>query len=157
MQLLINGQQSLEQQDFDPAPVVKLFTPDLADAMSRWPGIAVFGCVAFKYQPEEPDPPAAAVVAQGPGMHPTTSNSGTGQALDVAKIEAKSRGVGGRLHIASGMTPVNVGHYAPFVSDILVSTGMSHDAHRFGRSLLVAFLAETGRAVCDRDNGSILT
>lgn len=28
MQLLANGRQSLEQQDFDPAPVVKLFTPD---------------------------------------------------------------------------------------------------------------------------------
>ncbi|TSD59518.1 DUF2958 domain-containing protein [Variovorax sp. KBS0712] len=27
-QLLANGRQSLEQEDFDPAPVVKLFTPD---------------------------------------------------------------------------------------------------------------------------------
>ena len=26
--LLANGQQSLETSDFDPAPVVKLFTPD---------------------------------------------------------------------------------------------------------------------------------
>ncbi len=30
-QLLANGRQSLEQETFDPAPVVKLFTPD-ADA-----------------------------------------------------------------------------------------------------------------------------
>jgi Protein of unknown function (DUF2958) len=28
MQLLANGRQSLEQENFDPAPVVKLFTPD---------------------------------------------------------------------------------------------------------------------------------
>ena len=27
-QLLTNGRQSLEQENFDPAPVVKLFTPD---------------------------------------------------------------------------------------------------------------------------------
>jgi Protein of unknown function (DUF2958) len=27
-QLLANGRRSLEQEDFDPAPVVKLFTPD---------------------------------------------------------------------------------------------------------------------------------
>ena len=27
------------------------------------PGIVVFGCVAFKYQPEEPDPPVAAAAA----------------------------------------------------------------------------------------------
>ena len=27
-QLLANGRQSLEQEDFDPAPVLKLFTPD---------------------------------------------------------------------------------------------------------------------------------
>lgn len=29
-QLLANGRQSLEQENFDPAPVVKLFTPDAA-------------------------------------------------------------------------------------------------------------------------------
>jgi hypothetical protein len=28
VQLLANGRQSLEQDNFDPAPVVKLFTPD---------------------------------------------------------------------------------------------------------------------------------
>ncbi len=27
-QMLANGRQSLEQENFDPAPVVKLFTPD---------------------------------------------------------------------------------------------------------------------------------
>ena len=27
-QLLANGQQSLDNDDFDPPPVVKLFTPD---------------------------------------------------------------------------------------------------------------------------------
>jgi hypothetical protein len=28
VQLLANGRQSIEQENFDPAPVVKLFTPD---------------------------------------------------------------------------------------------------------------------------------
>lgn len=28
MQLLVNGQQSFDNDDFDPPPVVKLFTPD---------------------------------------------------------------------------------------------------------------------------------
>lgn len=28
MQLLVNGQQSLDNENFDPPPVVKLFTPD---------------------------------------------------------------------------------------------------------------------------------
>lgn len=32
-QLLANGRQSLEQENFDPAPVVKLFTPD---ACATW-------------------------------------------------------------------------------------------------------------------------
>jgi len=118
----------------------------LAKAMSRWPGIAVFGCVAFKYQPEEADPPAAAAAAQALGMHPTTSGAGTALAPDLAKIEAMSRAVGGRLAIASGMTPVNVARYAPLVSDILVSTGVSRDAHHVDPLLLTAFLAEVAGA-----------
>ena len=32
-QLLVNGQQSLDNDDFDPPPVVKLFTPD---ASATW-------------------------------------------------------------------------------------------------------------------------
>lgn len=113
----------------------------LAEAMSRRPGVTVFGCVAFKYQPLEPDPATAAVVADRLGMRPTTSGAGTSQAPDLAKIHAMSRAVDGRLAIASGMTPSNVGSYAPFVTDILVSTGISRDEHHIDVSLLKAFLA----------------
>ena len=43
-QLLANGRQSLEQDNFDPAPVVKLFTPD---AGCTW--------LLSELDPEEPD------------------------------------------------------------------------------------------------------
>ena len=122
----------------------------LAEAMSRWPDIVVFGCVAFKYQPEEADPPAAAAAALALGMHPTTSGAGTALAPDLVKIEAMSRAVGGRLAIASGMTPANVARYAPIVSDILVSTGVSRDAHHVDPSRLTEFLAEVASAPRNR-------
>jgi predicted TIM-barrel enzyme len=125
----------------------------LAEAMSRWPGIVVFGCVAFKYQPEEPDPPVAAAAALALGMHPTTSGAGTALAPNLSKIEAMSRAVGGRLAIASGMTPENVARYAPHVSDILVSTGVSRDAHHVDRLLLAAFLAEVARVPRNHTDG----
>ena len=43
-QLLANGRQSLEQDNFDPAPVVRLFTPDAGAtwvwAIPSWAGSA---------------------------------------------------------------------------------------------------------------------
>ena len=43
-QLLANGRQSLEQENFDPAPVVKLFTPD---AGATW--------LLTEIDPDDPD------------------------------------------------------------------------------------------------------
>ena len=118
---------------------------NLAQSMRRWPQVSVWGCVAFKYQPDEPDPPAAAAAALALGMHPTTSGAGTAQAPDVTKIAAMSQAVQGRLAIASGMTVENVERYAPWVSDILVSTGVSLDAHHVDPARLTAFLAAVAR------------
>lgn len=102
-------------------------------------GPNVFGCVAFKYQPIEPDPQAAARAALALGMHPTTSGAGTGMAPDIEKIRGMSSAVGGKLAIASGMTPDNIESYAPFVSDVLVSTGVSQDTHRIDPDKFLVF------------------
>lgn len=121
----------------------------LADALTqarraRSPDFQIFGCVAFKHQPDEPDPPAAAAAAAALGLLPTTSGAATGHAPDLAKMEAMSRAVDRSLAVASGMTPANVAAFAPFVSDILVSTGVSRDAHRVDPALLKAFLRAAG-------------
>ncbi|MGE0331798.1 MAG: hypothetical protein AB7P37_14040 [Ramlibacter sp.] len=113
----------------------------LCEAMRRHPQIAVFAGVAFKYQGEEPDPAAAARVATSLGMIPTTSGAATGSAPALAKIEAMSRAVGGRLAVASGMTIDNVADFAPLVSDILVSTGVSRDEYTLNEGKLRAFVA----------------
>lgn len=126
-------------------PEGHLFAQALSEARrARAPGLQIFGCVAFKHQPHEPEPAAAAVAAAALGLLPTTSGSATGHAPDLAKIEAMSRAVGGSLAIASGMTPANVDRFGPWASDILVSTGVSRDAHRLDPALLKAFLAATG-------------
>ena len=113
----------------------------LCEAMRRHPQIAVFAGVAFKYQGEEPDPAAAARVAASLGMLPTTSGAATGSAPALAKIEAMSRAVDARLAVASGMTVDNVAEFAPLVSDILVSTGVSRDAHTLDEGKLRTFVA----------------
>jgi hypothetical protein len=119
---------------------------ELAEAKQRHAGIAVFAGVAFKYEAEEPDAPAAARLAASLGMLPTTSGRGTGLAPPLAKIEAMSQAVGGQLAIASGMTVDNVAQFAPLVSHILVSTGVSRDEHTLDPDKLALFLREVRRA-----------
>jgi len=62
------------------------------------------------------------------GFIPTTSGSATGKAPQLAKIISMSQH--GVLAVASGMTPDNVSDYAPYLSHILVSTGISLDEYR---------------------------
>lgn len=95
----------------------------VADVLASNPGLQVFAGVAFKYQPTETDPVAAANETRRLGFIPTTSGTGTGKAADLGKI--KSMGAGGQLAIASGITPENVRDYAPYLSHILVATGVS--------------------------------
>lgn len=105
------------------------------------PGLMVFASVAFKYRPYEPDAAKAARCALEAGFIPTTSGPGTGSAPDIEKIVAMSMATGGMLAIASGMTPWNVAEYAPFLSHILVATGIAIDEHRMDADKLGLLIA----------------
>lgn len=101
----------------------------------------VFGSVAFKYQDPEPNPPLAARNALAMGFIPTTSGSGTGSAPELKKIKDMSFAAEGVLAVASGMTPENVGAYAPHLSHILVATGIAQDEYRMDVDKLQRFIA----------------
>lgn len=117
----------------------------LAQFAGSQPQIRLFASVAFKYRPHEPDPPLAAKNALDCGFIPTTSGIATGVAADLGKIVAMSKAIGGKLAIASGMTPENIGEYAPYLSDCLVSTGISLDDFRIDEDRLARFIAAAQR------------
>lgn len=104
--------------------------------------ILLFGSVAFKYQPEDKNSPQAAVNAASIGMIPTTSGTATGSPPPVEKIRSMREAIGpdADLAVASGMTPENVADYAPYLSHILVSTGVSLDEYRLDPVKLAAFI-----------------
>lgn len=112
----------------------------MAEELVLLPQITVFASVAFKYQPEEPDPPQAAREALALGMLPTTSGPATGVAPDLAKTRAMSEAASGKLAVASGMTAENVSQYAPLLSHILVATGVALDEHRIDPQRLTRFI-----------------
>lgn len=115
---------------------------EMVNLSRRFPHLELFASVAFKYQAPEPDPVKAATLAQGVGFIPTTSGTGTGIAADLGKIKAMSEAVDGNLAIASGITPENVMEYAPFLSHILVATGISQDEYRINPSKLKELLSK---------------
>ena len=102
----------------------------------------VFAGVAFKYQPDEPNPPMAASFAAGAGFVPTTSGPGTGHAPDIRKILEMSQATDKRLAIASGMSVDNVADFSPYLSHVLVATGVSRNESEFDYELLHAFVAK---------------
>lgn len=102
--------------------------------------IDVFASVAFKYQAEEPNPKLAAQLADSAGFIPTTSGSGTGQAPTVDKISSMYKATGGKLAVASGMTPDNISEFKPYLSHVLVSTGISKDEYHFDEEKINAFI-----------------
>lgn len=106
----------------------------------------VFASVAFKYRPHEPHPELAAKNALQAGFIPTTSGSGTGSAPELDKIIAMSAATGGVLAVASGMTPENVGAYAPYLSHILVATGICIDEYRMDVDKLKRLIANSRQA-----------
>ena len=118
--------------------------------LSEWvhnnPLIAVFASVVFKYQKTDPNPPQAAVNAQAAGFIATTSGSGTGKAPNVEKIQSMSAATQGVLAVASGMTVENVSQFQPYLSHILVSTGVSQDDYRFDEDKLQHFIAQVKQA-----------
>lgn len=97
-----------------------------------------FGGVAFKHQKQPLNASAAARVASDYMDVVTTSGPATGMPPDVTKVEEMARSVhsaGGKIAIASGITPSNVKKY-PFIDCFLVSTGISEDFYHFNPSLV---------------------
>lgn len=109
--------------------------------------IQIFGSIAFKYQPIETRPVLAAQKAMDLGVIPTTSGSATGCAPTLEKISSMSAGVKGRLAVASGMTPENIAVFAPYLSHVLVSTGVSSDPYHFDPLRLSSFVQIAHAAV----------
>lgn len=122
----------------------------VADELKATPEHTFFGACGFKGQRAEPDTAAAAVMAAGLRMLPTTSGSATGVAADLQKIRSIRAALGtGPLAVASGITPENVLDYAPFVSHFLVATGVSDDFYNFNfekLAVLVSRLRNFSRA-----------
>jgi predicted TIM-barrel enzyme len=114
---------------------------ELSEFALKTPQIQLFASVAFKYQAVETNPKRAALNALRLGFIPTTSGVGTGHAPQLDKIESMSKEVKGRLAIASGMTPENIHLFAPYVSHVLVSTGVSKDEYHLDDARLRAFVA----------------
>ena len=105
----------------------------LRDLLAVKPRHLFFCAVAFKGQPHEPDPACAARRARSFGMIPTTSGSGTGVAADPIAVAALRAALGPTdpLALASGVTPDNAHEFLPFVSHVLVSTGISSSFYEF--------------------------
>lgn len=118
---------------------------DLSQFAADHPEIELFASVAFKYQAPDLDPPAAARNAHAAGFIPTTSGDATGHAPDVFKVASMSAECAGRLAVASGMTPENIGEFAPLLSSVLVATGVSLDEHRFDYEKLFRFVIAAHR------------
>ena len=118
----------------------------IAELACRHPQLKLFASVAFKYQATEPMPALAATNALAAGFIPTTSGNATGHAPDVAKISAMFAATQGILAIASGMTPENVAQYAPYLSHILVATGIAQDEYRINPAKLELLLANAQAA-----------
>lgn len=114
----------------------------VAAARTHHKPLHLFGSVAFKYQPEDPNPPSAALRASKLGMIPTTSGTATGKPPTVEKISSMREVLGPDepLAVASGMTPENVGEYAHMLSHILVSTGISMDEYHIDPIKLAQFI-----------------
>lgn len=114
-----------------------LLSSAIVAELSREPTHQFFGGVAFKYMAPEPNPGHTAVAAQLLGILPTTSGAGTGIAADPEKLKVMHRALaGGPLAIASGITPDNVLEYSPYVTHILVASGIGLDFHNFDFELL---------------------
>lgn len=104
------------------------------------PSLRVFASVAFKYQATDADPPLAARHALEAGYLPTTSGAATGVAAPLDKVRAMSVASEGNLAIASGMTAENLPILGPYLSHILVATGVSTDEYHFDYELLRQFM-----------------
>lgn len=114
-------------------------------ALVKCPSHLVFAGVAFKHQWPEPQPELAARMAGKFGFVPTTSGSATGVAAEVEKVVRMRQALrDAPLAIASGITPENVHEYAPYLTHILVATGVSESFYEFDYEKLYRL-----RSICD--------
>lgn len=97
------------------------------------PGHLLFSGVSFKHQRDEPMPGFSALKAVEFGFIPTTSGPSTGVAAEEGKISdlRLALGADAPLAIASGITPENVHSFAPYLTHVLVATGVSSSFHEF--------------------------
>lgn len=110
------------------------------------PSHLFFGSVAFKYQPAEADPAAAAVQATRVGMLATTSGTATGSAPELGKLAAMRAALGpAPLAVASGITPENVLELGAPLTHLLVATGISRSFHELDPARLHALVAACAR------------
>lgn len=105
----------------------------------------LFCAVAFKYQNYEPNPIQATCRALDFGFIPTTSGSATGVPADPSFVKSLRDNINKEspLAIASGITPDNVHLFLPYVSHVLVSTGISESFHEFDPVKLKDLLSVT--------------
>lgn len=105
------------------------------------PNFNMFGSVAFKYQPEDLNPGAAALKTKDMPMIPTTSGDRTGSPPTISKISSMSHAINkSELAVASGMTPENVKEYLPYLSHFLVATGIALDEYHIDLDKMLKFL-----------------
>ena len=116
-----------------------------------YPETDIFASVAFKYQEEDINPTESAKIAKLFNLLPTTSGQATGSAPNISKIQCMSEVTEGLLAVASGMSVENVEQYAPYLSHILVATGVSKDFYTFDYGLLRTFIGQV-RKVEDGTN-----
>lgn len=138
-------QQTRSQADsWAEARAVKSFLT----ALPREKAHLFFSAVAFKYQKSEPDPATASWLALEHGFIPTTSGDATGKAADTEKLRLirESLGETHPLAIASGVTPENAAEHAPYLTHILVATGVSESFHEFDYEKLCRLRAALGCA-----------
>ena len=116
---------------------------EVASRLAAHPGHRFFSSVAFKYQPIDPDPGQAARRAHALGMVPTTSGAATGQAPAETKLATIRDALGPKapLALASGLTPDNASDLLPYLTDALVSTGISRLPDHFDSELLNQLIA----------------
>lgn len=125
----------------------------LVPQLQAHPEHMFFGSVAFKYQPADADPSAAALRAAGLGMVPTTSGSATGIAPNAAKLHAMRLALNQAqaqaraqpclsLAVASGITPDNACELGRFLTHILVATGVSKSFHELDEQALRRLVAQ---------------
>jgi predicted TIM-barrel enzyme len=120
---------------------------EVREVLAAAPGHLLFAGVAFKHQREEHDPVEAALKAVRLGFVPTTSGPATGVAAEAGKIARLRIGIGPEapLAIASGIDPANASQFSPYLSHVLVATGVSTSFHEFDPAKLRDLCAACGR------------